>query len=154
MDSGQYGEAGDTSAMELESNNYSAVLLKDSGRKEIIKSNIPQENLNVGSINDNNSITNIINSIEVNSGEKELLIVNNFEFKFSYLYNGPYYAYIQHSSKNIGRLHEMAVGRLLHEELGIKSSIKEVSKAGYNRIKVELELSHLLKKLAKQVIIV
>ncbi|KAK9753619.1 hypothetical protein QE152_g1885 [Popillia japonica] len=139
MDSGQYGEAGDTSAMELESNNYSAVLLKDSGRKEIIKSNIPQENLNVGSINDNNSITNIINSTEVNSGEKELLIVNNFEFKFSHLYNGPYYSYIQHSSKNIGRLHEMAVGRLLHEELGIKSSIKEVSKAGYNRIKVEMK---------------
>ncbi|KAK9711647.1 hypothetical protein QE152_g25334 [Popillia japonica] len=112
MEWGQYGEAGNNNAMELESTNYTAVLLKD---------------IETESISNTQSVT-----------MSEVLIENNFEHRFSHLYSGPYYAYIQHQSKNIGRLHEMAIGRLLHEELGLKTGIKEISRAGYSRIKIEM----------------
>lgn len=139
MESGQYGEGGNIASVEFESSNYAAVLSKDVGKMDTSEANTSQNNSTLSSIVENTPVVNSISQPEINSVEKELLIVNNFEFKFSHLYNGPFYAYIQHTSKNIGRLHEMAVGRLLHEELGIKAAIKEICKAGYNRIKVEMK---------------
>lgn len=66
------------------------------------------------------------------------LIHNNYDLDHTHLYEAPYFAYIQHKQKNVGRLHEMVMGHILHYELGLKKSIKEISRAGVNRVKVEM----------------
>ncbi|KAK9754343.1 hypothetical protein QE152_g1332 [Popillia japonica] len=43
MESGQYGEAGNNNAMELESINYTAVLLKDVGKQAAMQNKNTQE---------------------------------------------------------------------------------------------------------------
>lgn len=65
---------------------------------------------------------------------------NKYEMKYLHLYDAPYYAYIQHNDQNIGRLHPMAIGKLLYEHIkNPKAVIQEITKLGANRIKVTMK---------------
>lgn len=70
--------------------------------------------------------------------QPERRIYNNYIPENGHLYSGPFYAYLEHKEKNVGKLHEMAIGQILHVDLGIKNKIKEISKVGLNRVKIEM----------------
>lgn len=83
-------------------------------------------------------VRNLDDNVQVNNKNKELLS-NKYNTKYLHLYDSPYYVYIEHSDKNIGRLHPMAIGKLLYEQIkNPKAVIKEISKLGSNRIKVTM----------------
>lgn len=87
----------------------------------------------------NNTDKNIDKSDGKNMNKKSAeLIVNNYVPEYVHLYRAPFIAYIQHADKNIGRLHEMSIGHMLHKDLGLKTSIKSISRSGANRIKIEM----------------
>lgn len=62
-----------------------------------------------------------------------------FNINKSYLYSDNVYVFIEKlNTDNIGRLHPMAVGHILHQKLKI-SNIKRIQKVGKNRVRVQLE---------------
>ena len=145
MHSGEYGEGGKppnilnigivhNDDIELMDNASQSQIDSQSQLNQHVSKNIVSEK----SIykNSDNGINK--NSTGISTQNKDEFIFNNYDVDHTYLYEGPYYAYLQHENKNIGRLHEMVVGHILHKDLGLKKSIKEISRAGINRIKVEM----------------
>ena len=91
----------------------------------------------VSQINEHAEILQNINS-QTQLDKYEELYKNNYDLNLANLYRGPYYAYIEHENKNAGRLHEMKIGHILHNELGIIDSVKEISFIGINRVKIQI----------------
>lgn len=83
-------------------------------------------------------VKNVSDNAQVNNTDNELFC-NKYDFKYLHLYDAPHYVYIQHNDRNIGRLHPMAIGKLLYECVkNPKAIIKEITKLGVNRIKVTM----------------
>lgn len=77
------------------------------------------------------------NNTKSNTQKTEEIYKNRYDNNYLHLYKAPFYVYIQHKEKNIGRLHPMAIGKLLYEQIkNPKNTIKEIIKMGSNRVKV------------------
>lgn len=165
MESGQYGEAGNQPrnnivsidlVYEEEMNSEKGECSHSQTNKNGIaqKSSKDKENKNnsysVDKIIDSQSIYPVdqntneqVESTQKNYSQSQLdnyeeLYRNNYDLNLSHLYQGPYYAYIEHESKNAGRLHEMKIGHILHKEIGVIDSVKEISFIGINRVKIQM----------------
>lgn len=151
MHSGQYGEGGNPEIAPLnvsiedpeedvEMNENSASRASQSSGVLPLK---PKNNSTaLGSPNIVDLATELKNADKnVNSikSPAKQFIENKYNLKLGHLYSAPYYAYIEHSDKNIGKLHPMALGKFLHIDLNIKHEIVEITKVGLNRVKVELK---------------
>lgn len=62
----------------------------------------------------------------------------NLENKFREADSGPFYFFVEHKTLNIGRLHPMKLGEKLLQLNAYEKFIKEISRVGRNRIKVEV----------------
>lgn len=89
---------------------------------------------------------NVVNTVEVSShtsGSGINVLKRNENLskgnKYSETDEGPYYVFVESCNANIGRLHPMALGKLLYREsVPMKKDIIDVRNAGRNRIKVEM----------------
>lgn len=52
---------------------------------------------------------------------------------------GPYLVFIEHKNKDIGRIHPMAIGHILHNKLNIRKDILLVKSVNRRKISVELK---------------
>lgn len=93
-----------------------------------------------------------VNHINNTNAEKTMstdqsLFNNKYNLKLSHIYHAPYYVYVEHSEKNVGKLHPMALGKFLHIDLNIKNDIIEISRMGINRVKIEMKSVNAINKL-------
>lgn len=150
MASGQYGEGGKPPDGNLERDlEYQGEIdavydvdMRDSGEERRIvnsKLEVLRKISNRYSIDKNTEQKEASYQLPSQNSQQVKLIENNFELKYSQLYDGPCYVYMEHLDKNVGRLHEMSLGRILHEKLGLKKCIKEINRLGKNRVRVELK---------------
>lgn len=128
MESGQYGEAGTNSVAECSNNNDDNKMetqsISQAAGAEIIGEGRGKVQNKAGA-----DVLSNVNNVDT---------TNTYDVKTVNLYEGPFYAYLESKNKNIGRLHPMAIGRILHEDLLLKNSITEIKSIGRNRIKIEM----------------
>lgn len=77
-------------------------------------------------------------SLQTASGDISL-IKKQFNLQKPHIYNNKIYVFLEKiNNENIGKLHPMVVGHILHKKLGV-SNINKIEKVGRNRVKVELK---------------
>lgn len=62
---------------------------------------------------------------------------------------GPFYVFVEHRNLNIGRLHPMKLGEKLLQLNGYEKFIKEISRVGRNRIKIEVTSGNIANQLIR-----
>lgn len=88
--------------------------------------------------------------VDNNTGSSQDKIVNtnvphykqneiDFSNKYKITDNGPYYVFVEHRDKNLGRLYPMRVGYYLRLSNEYKKSIIDIKIMGRNRVKVILD---------------
>lgn len=71
----------------------------------------------------------------------------NCENRFKDKDSGPFFVFVEHKTLNIGRMHPMKLGEKLLQLTGYDKQIKEISRIGRNRIKIELHSGNIANKL-------
>lgn len=88
---------------------------------------------------DDNTISNgesrNVSVEDTNSAEKQHIDFNN---KYSTHDQGPYFVYVEHKEKSIGRLFPIRVGHYLYVNETYKKAIADIKTIGRNRVKVVL----------------
>lgn len=71
----------------------------------------------------------------------------NLDNKFKDTDAGPFFIFVEHKNLNIGRMHPMKLGEKLLQLSDFEKHIKEISRVGRNRIKIELDSGSIANKL-------
>lgn len=80
--------------------------------------------------------------MDISEGDKDLVDNNtqkrvyNFENKYKSSDTGPYFVYVEHAEKNIGRLFPIKVGHYLFHCERFKNDVLDIKPVGFNRVKV------------------
>lgn len=142
MDSGEYGEAGQSTnnqgnqSMETDvsgfpssdnvGNNDRSLESNINKNLKLFLNNTQNEAVN-GSLSQNNSVKNYTRKI-------------NTDKRYTARDTGPYHIYVEHTDLNIGSLHPMKVGRILDGiSAELQADINEVKTVGRNRIKIDIK---------------
>ena len=81
---------------------------------------------------------NIVHQIQANDEIKLFNLQNSNQYNQANIY-----VYIEKTNtQNLGRLHPMVVGDILHNKLKLKSCISSIEKNGLNRVKVKVKTLH------------
>lgn len=141
MDSGQYGEGGQTDPSNTVNSQTNII---ESGNK---RDNVDCNKLcfeNIEKFVNSKSNGESVNSPTQNSIDNEKLIADRHKTLSINRYNkntdgnqAAYQVYVEHEKLNVGRLHPMKVGRILNEfDQELQTQIIEVNAVGRNRIKI------------------
>lgn len=91
------------------------------------------------------------NGTALNIAESEKQLRERFDElaknKYRITDSGPYYVFIEHASKNLGRLFPIRVGHFLYQIADFRRSIKDIEAIGINRVKVVLDAYSVANKL-------
>lgn len=68
--------------------------------------------------------------------------------------SGPFYVFVEHSSKNLGRLFPIKVGHFLYQSEEFRKSIKDIEAIGINRVKIILDTYSMANKLVDHPILI
>lgn len=86
---------------------------------------------------------NNVNSVDKGSGDNSREVSNGNFYDFQNRYrktdSGPYFVYIEHSNKNLGRLFPIRIGHYLLANKFFANNVVDIKAIGLNRIKVILK---------------
>lgn len=109
---------------------------QDPPQKQVGDNNITYTKVDNGNNQHNN------NEVVLNSSQQNNNINNNSNIDLNNRYRatdqGPFYVYVEHKTKNIGRLFPIRVGSYLYVNKVYKNAIMDVNTIGRNRVKVIL----------------
>lgn len=84
-------------------------------------------------------VEEISRSVQTASGDSITQKLKEFNLQKPHIYSNNIYVFLEkNNNENIGRLHPMVVGHILHKKLNIPNIMK-IEKVGRNRIRVELK---------------
>nr|CAH7723635.1 unnamed protein product [Callosobruchus chinensis] len=82
--------------------------------------------------------------------------INNYDLNNKYLSTdkGPYFVYMEHKSKNLGRLFPIKVGHFLQQNREFKNDILDIQSIGLKRVKVVFRTYSIANKLIQHELVV
>lgn len=79
---------------------------------------------------------------------------HNFNNRYGLLDKGPYYVFVEHKDKNLGKLFPLRVGHYLFSEKTFKNDVIDITSVGINRVKVIFKTYNIANKLINHDIII